>query len=423
MLVKISPYLIALSIGLMIGIERERSLGQRKAPMGVRSFMLLALAGAVAGAVDEPLIALGLVLFVASATLLGYWRATEPQLELTPSLGLTTELSAMMTFGLGFLSSTEPVMSLALAGIIFTILTHKDALHKFTKERLRPDELQAATTLVLLAFGLVPLLPDQTIDPLNIFNPHRLGVLVAIIAGIQFISYAASLVFGSRLGMPISGFIAGLMSSTAAFLSYAKIAQSKSRSYVSNVSAGIFAILSSLVLLAILVATSSPKLFIAACIPLLSIMALCLLFGVLLYAKAHGTLAEGRMENPLNIRSAVKLALILTFFFFIIELAQRYLGELFTGLVSFIGSLFELHGVAVASANMYANDSISIEFAVKNILLAIIASIISKIIITGTVARGKYRQLMLVSLTIIGAISLLFLGLVTVFPSLIIRVS
>jgi hypothetical protein len=67
-LIKLSPYLIALAIGLMIGIERERRITKDEQPMGLRSFLLFALLGALAGGINQPFVTLGLLIF---ATLCG----------------------------------------------------------------------------------------------------------------------------------------------------------------------------------------------------------------------------------------------------------------------------------------------------------------------------------------------------------------
>ena len=49
---QLQPFLVALAIGLLLGLERERSRNL-ELPAGSRSFALLSLAGAVAASVDE----------------------------------------------------------------------------------------------------------------------------------------------------------------------------------------------------------------------------------------------------------------------------------------------------------------------------------------------------------------------------------
>lgn len=67
------PFLLALLIGLLIGVERERSTGSDpdKRPLGSRTFALLALLGALAGHLDNPAMAAVLALFAGATVLAG----------------------------------------------------------------------------------------------------------------------------------------------------------------------------------------------------------------------------------------------------------------------------------------------------------------------------------------------------------------
>ena len=65
---QIQPFLVALAIGLLIGLERERS-HIRKIPAGSRSFALLSLAGVVSASFDEWVMVAGLALLIAVTAL------------------------------------------------------------------------------------------------------------------------------------------------------------------------------------------------------------------------------------------------------------------------------------------------------------------------------------------------------------------
>ena len=58
----ILPWAAALGVGLLIGIERERSQPP-ESPAGLRSFVLAALAGAVAGAIGAAAVAVSIGAF------------------------------------------------------------------------------------------------------------------------------------------------------------------------------------------------------------------------------------------------------------------------------------------------------------------------------------------------------------------------
>ncbi|HET7756262.1 MAG TPA: MgtC/SapB family protein, partial [Steroidobacteraceae bacterium] len=80
----------ALGGGLLIGIERERRKGPgpQRALAGVRTFALVALAGAGCELIGHPLLViLGAVLIVALAAI-GYWRRRSADPGVTTAVAL-----------------------------------------------------------------------------------------------------------------------------------------------------------------------------------------------------------------------------------------------------------------------------------------------------------------------------------------------
>src|SRR5260370_13416650 len=90
-------FLVALGIGLLIGIDRERKKGEgpTRQAAGLRTFTLTALLGAVAIAAGGELLLAAAALGVVAFAGLSYWRArdsdpgltTETALVLLPLLG------------------------------------------------------------------------------------------------------------------------------------------------------------------------------------------------------------------------------------------------------------------------------------------------------------------------------------------------
>src|SRR5258706_1850346 len=123
--------LVALLVGFLIGLERERtdSLRQPHLFAGVRTFSLLALTGAVPALMLEhwgvvPLI----VSFLATAALavIAYWRRSA-----AGAPGSTTATVALVTFLLGALAGSGQPLLAAGAGIaVTTLLTAQTALER-----------------------------------------------------------------------------------------------------------------------------------------------------------------------------------------------------------------------------------------------------------------------------------------------------
>src|SRR5260370_41254881 len=90
-------FLVALGIGLLIGIDRERKKGEGPARQaaGLRTFTLAALLGAVAIVAGGELLLAAVALGVVAFAGLSYWRArdSDPGLTTEAALGLATPLA------------------------------------------------------------------------------------------------------------------------------------------------------------------------------------------------------------------------------------------------------------------------------------------------------------------------------------------
>ena len=171
----------ALGIGLLIGIDRERAKGSgsERAAAGVRTFLLLALGGAIAELVGPLGVAIAGA-FVVAAIIASYRRTR------SDDPGLTTEVAMLATFLLGVLAMRSAGLAAALGVVVAITLASKSRLHHFSREHLTPQELHDALLLVAAAFVVLPLLPDRPIDPWDAINPRRLWtLLVAVMLSAQ----------------------------------------------------------------------------------------------------------------------------------------------------------------------------------------------------------------------------------------------
>ena len=125
---QIQPFLVALAIGLLIGLERERS-HIRKIPAGSRSFALLSLAGVVSASFDEWVVVAGLV-GVSALVALSYFRTS------AEDAGITTAIAALVAYLLGALALTRPALAVALAVVVAGLLVSKARIHHFAREGL-----------------------------------------------------------------------------------------------------------------------------------------------------------------------------------------------------------------------------------------------------------------------------------------------
>lgn len=216
----------AIGMGLFIGLEREHSEGvadtdgkPRELPMGARTFALLALVGWTAALLGDqftwlPPLALAAVAALVTAGFVT--RDTGP--------GLTTEVAALLTFGLGMLVHYERSLAVALALATTALLISKPWLLA-VMPKLRRVDLTATLQLAIVLAIVLPLLPRTAVDPWGILKPREIGWFVVLIAGISYVGYVASRLWGEHRGAGVTGLVGGLASSTAVTAAMAQAAR------------------------------------------------------------------------------------------------------------------------------------------------------------------------------------------------------
>jgi len=204
----------ALAAGFVIGAEREQ--GEDATFGGIRTFPMFGLAGAIGMLVGWwALAVMGLALGILLA--IAYLR------ESKESLGLSTEVAAIITFGLGALCTARDLempttdrLLLVASGATATLalLSVKRPLHRLV-QHVSEEDIFATTKLLVLSVVVLPLLPNEEMGPWGAFNPFSIGILVVLISGIGFAGYVAIRIFGARRGFGLTGLLGGLASSTA----------------------------------------------------------------------------------------------------------------------------------------------------------------------------------------------------------------
>lgn len=203
---------LALGIGLLIGLDRERRKGDgpdRRAA-GIRSFALVAFSGALAKLLPAPgLVAIGGALVALLAAISHFKsRSDDP--------GLTTELALFVTYLVGVLVATEPLLGTACGVALALLLNTRSRLHNFATQVLTEQELHDGLLLCAAALIVLPLIPNRPLAWMGEINPRPLAAIVVLILSVQALSHVAVRWLGLRLGLVAAGFLAGFASSTAA---------------------------------------------------------------------------------------------------------------------------------------------------------------------------------------------------------------
>jgi len=213
----------ALGLGMLIGLERERTQGDRQTFAGVRTFSLVALFGAISVYAGEqsglPWI-VGLVFLAVLALVVTAYHATARNGE----IGSTTEVSVLVTFFVGCICAWDEVgIAGAIAVVTMLLLALKGWLHNLAK-RIEPSDVEATLKFAIITLIVLPLVPNTNFGPegLEVINPYKTWLMVVLIAGLNFVGYILVKVVGREHGLGITGLLGGLVSSTAVTLSFSQ---------------------------------------------------------------------------------------------------------------------------------------------------------------------------------------------------------
>src|SRR5438128_1162895 len=142
----------ALLIGALVGTEREkRKSAEAEAGIGgLRTFVLMALLGAIAGwfanALHMPALLIAVLLIVGAAVLAGYVLAARVQPD---SLGITTESAALTVCLLGAMTTLGyRDLAVALSIVTAAVLAYKQPLHGLV-EKVDWDDIFAGLRLLI----------------------------------------------------------------------------------------------------------------------------------------------------------------------------------------------------------------------------------------------------------------------------------
>ncbi len=369
------PFAIALGIGLLIGVERER----RKRPWlsrptaGVRSFAIVSLSGAVAMHLGGALL-LGLAAIGLGGVLLAHAHGGER------GQGLATQAALLLTLLLGGLCLRDPALASGLAVAATILLAARTGLHRFVRTVLSPQELVDALILAAAALVVLPLLPDAFIGPFEALNLRTIWTFTLLVMAVSAAGHIALRLFGPRIGLPLAGFASGFISSTVTIGVMGERAAADPAVSGPAVAGAVLSSVSTVALMTAVLAAVSPAALQALIVPLAVGGAAALGYGLLFLFKAirqPGTrsLDAGR---PFKLRTALTLAAVAAAVLLVTAALNAWLGPRGIALAAVVGGLVDTHAAAASVATLVAADTISPQQSVMPVLLAMSANAVSK---------------------------------------------
>jgi uncharacterized membrane protein (DUF4010 family) len=370
-------YLVALAIGLLMGLERERN---PSAKAGLRTFALTALLGALASHLAERtgspwLIAAGLLL-TGGMMIAAYLR--QPQEAGDP--GTTTVAALMVCYGLGVLTWLVEIKLAVMLGIAATILLYFKPELRGLSERLTRRDLLSVLQFAVLSFIILPLLPNRDYGPYGALNPYQIWWMVVLIAGLGLAGYAALRLGGQRRGAAVLGLLGGLVSSTATTLAFSRHART------GEVMAGIAVIvivlanLVVLIRLGVLAAVLAPGVL----TQLYPVLAGGLIIGGLgAWYGVHrlqpqGAMPDLPMANPTELRTALGFGMLYAIVLLAAAWLSDWLGTSGLYAVALVSGLTDVDAITLTSLRLHHLGKLPVVTVVNAITLATLANLVLK---------------------------------------------
>lgn len=397
---------ISFALGAVIGLEREINEQKdikgdtkgKQAVLGLRTFALVSGLGAITGLLftTNPLFA-GIIT-AAFFVLLMIFYIFDSRLTLDP--GITTEISVIYSYLIGFLivTNTQPVQVItAITVVLVLLMSRKEDIKNFIQD-IRRHEINALISFAILAFVVLPLLPNQNyslsdfsgfqnffnnigwditkISNLELINPFKLWLIVVLITGVDLLGYVLERTIGQSKGWLVASLVGGFVSSTATTISIAQ--ESKTSKNVNPLLAGaVLATLVSFAPVAMILASLNSALFVAF-LPVLAILivsSLAIGFFFLKFSsnnknqKVIDTKKVGESHQIFSLTSALRFMGIYLVINIMSKIAIEFFGSNGFLVTSALGSVTGIDAIVINTSQL-AGNQISLTLGVWALVLA-----------------------------------------------------
>lgn len=377
---------VALATGMLVGLQRQYA-GQNATRSGevegrptdlfagARSFALVGglggLAAVLAAELDSIAIYVAAFAAVGVFAALGYWAMARGG-----DVGTTTELAIVVTFIAGtFAGRGEFQLAAAISVATTALLALKPYTRAFV-DRIDERDVIATLQFAVLAALILPILPRDPIgdEPFDAASPFKIGLMVVFILGLSFIGYVSIKVVGARRGIPVTGLLGGIVSSTAVTLTMTER---------SKHSAGLVRTLTMAILLAwgvmyarviIVAGVVNREMVDGLWLPIGLAGVATLAFAAYLWFRRTGGTDEGgdgEFSNPFSLGPAIKFGLLYGAVLIGSKALSMYLGDAGVYVGALASGATDVDAITISMAELSRGDgSVSNSTAANAVVLA-----------------------------------------------------
>jgi len=440
MLNTIINLLVATSLAGLVGLQREIYFQKNNIVGlgGFRTFAMLGAIGFISVYIEKEMKISGFVLMsFLSIVLLIITGYIYSMFRKKNNFGITSELSIISGFVIGIMVMEDKIVLAITTSILFAfLLDFKVLLHDIAKN-FNKDEFFAIIKFLIISGVILPILPNYTIDPWNIFNPKLIWLMVVFVAGIRFVGFFLSKIFGQKKGIVLTGILGGLMSSTAVASSLS-LQSKKEKNTISPFIAGIFFASSIMFIRVFLEAqavtqTINKDVFISdlsrtLIIPLSIMTIVSTIIAIFFFYEKNDYIINTKnkfgffskketeineeKKQPFSLSEAIKFAIFFIFVLAAVKFLPIFLGDKGLYVTAIISGLADTDAITLSVSSLVSKGEIDYRMGASVITTAVIMNTIVKIFIITFFGGKKLRNYSIVLFSIViicGFLSLFFI--------------
>ncbi len=270
------------------------------------------------------------------------------------------------------------------------ILDNKKEIHGLVN-KLQEHELDAALKLLVISVVMLPLLPNEDMGPGGVLNPREIWWMVVLIASVSFVGYFAIRLAGTSKGILFTSLFAGLSSSTALTLHYARqsnLAPDVSPQFASGILIACGTMFPRILIYCALI---NPALLSSLVWPVVVMTLLLYLPAFIIWKRHQERLEVSRPEltkNPLDLKSALVFGVLLVAILLLGKFLQEWLGDLGIYVLAATSGIADVDAITLSLTRM-SQDALAQQTAVIGIVIAAATNNLVKAGIAGAIGRRE----------------------------------
>jgi uncharacterized membrane protein (DUF4010 family) len=338
----LTTFLLVLSFSLLIGLSQRRlNLNRENFLFGTdRTFTLIGLLGYLLYLFSPN----DFILFLGGGASLTAFLGISYYFKVSKlgDYGITSIITALITYCMGPLVCLTPSWLYVSVVVAILLLTEMKSTFVEFAHRINNDEFITLAKFLLIAFIILPMLPDKRIVPEIALTPYRIWLATVIVSGISYVSYLIKRYLFPQSGVFVSGILGGLYSSTATVTILGRKCKTAKAEHLKEYAGAMFMAVGMMFLrLMIIIAIFNTHAFLRLAPAMVLLMIASCVIGVVVRKGKEGhTIPQDEQvsieDNPLEFKVALIFAVLYVVFTALTYYTMAWIGTKGLTLLAFL---------------------------------------------------------------------------------------